>query len=102
MARAASWRHLLPWLPAGLLLAGCPIYDERPLTCLDGDCACDPMYCRPGGPYCYAPSGCGTNETCGSDFLCHPGDCSVWGCPGSEYACVQSDSGQVSLVNSLL
>ena len=69
------------------VLAGCPIYEGNNRG--DGPCAYDG--CMAAGPAttttsgnagatCSSPSGCGTNETCGQDGLCHPGDCTFWGC----------------------
>ncbi len=75
-------------------LAGCPIFDGDSPGCY-GD------YCNDtttGGTYttgCNRSSDCLENETCGSDFECHSGDCLSWGCV-SGFECVIDQSTQTA------
>jgi hypothetical protein len=75
------------------VLAGCPIYDDHDAapSCYGGGCSqpdtptTSATTSNPGGA-CSSPSSCGTNETCGQDGQCHPGDCTFWGCVAG-YSC---------------
>lgn len=62
--------------------AGCPIYDD---SGIDPECRenCDPPPTTSTGDelVCFAQEDCkDINQTCGSDGLCHTGDCTLWGC----------------------
>jgi len=104
-----------------MLLSGCPVYPNE-IECYDNfDCPTG-YYCNdhsicvkpPGSggniggsggsqsnPSCTSPDDCGPNETCGSDGICHPGDCYFSGCvdgyecvlDGYQYVCVPEGGG---------
>jgi hypothetical protein len=70
-------------LATALLVPGCPIYGEDEGCAQDSDCPetyqCDGLtgLCSPEVTrICSTPSECSASETCGSDGLCHAGDCS--------------------------
>ncbi len=99
--RATPMRRALGMTAAALMgsvISGCPVYDDT-LCSFDADCApgllCDVQTgsCYGSEVECREPSDCGApNETCGSDGLCHVGDCYFHGCV-ADYVCVSHDSG---------
>jgi hypothetical protein len=69
-------------------LAGCPIYDgdgDGHTSCKFGECA------PPPDGSCNSALSCGVNETCGKDHQCHPGDCTIWGCPSGSTCAIGAD-----------
>ena len=75
-------------LSAAFAVTGCPVFPDNNNACMSsGECApgyaCDleSGFCHlspsGGSGTCSAPSDCGTNETCGSDSLCHTGSCRI-------------------------
>lgn len=88
----------------GVLVSGCPVYENSDYGCFDdSDCAAG-SYCDGassscvlndnGAATCARPSDCGTNETCSRSGTCTAGDChfSSVGCVRG-YEC-SSDSGR--------
>lgn len=67
------------------VLAGCPIYpSDGSDGCYDGPCYGGGVPGpKTGETTCSKPSDCPAGENCGSDRLCHAGDCSETGCPTS-------------------
>jgi hypothetical protein len=62
------------------VLAGCPIWDNNHGDATSGGCTSDNCTSGNPPPGCSGPADCQSNETCGDDGQCHPGDCSLWGC----------------------
>lgn len=68
-------------------LWGCPIYGDS-YADLTSDCSGPGCVTpQPTAPTCRSSADCEGNATCGADRLCHPGDCTFWGCSDG-YACV--------------
>ncbi len=83
---------------AVVALGGCPIYTDdghAPINSCSSKSDCPVGYScdvssgscvAPVGGTCNSPAECATGQTCGSDNICHPGDCSTWSCL-SGYSC---------------
>jgi hypothetical protein len=69
------------------MLSGCPIFNDKDM----GSGPCDFGSCTSSGQpqqgSCNTPADCATNETCGEDHQCHPGDCTFTTCV-SGFICV--------------
>lgn len=89
MKTVAAWTMAISF---AWLATACPVYDDTACS-FDMDCApglyCDVRagVCVSPDIECSAPDDCSTNETCGSDGLCHVGDCYFHGCV-DDYECV--------------